>query len=88
MLTHRWAFERIGNFNTQVWYGNDPDWVIRLKEAKVPIEVVDEDFLHRRIDTTDPSRSHNVIARERVRILKALMDRTRRLPSKEFPSIR
>lgn len=88
MLAHRWVFERVGNFNTQYWHGNDLDWFIRLKEVHIPMGIMSEVFLHRRIHECNESRKQNILARERVRILKASMDRKRGIRSAPISGIR
>jgi glycosyltransferase involved in cell wall biosynthesis len=88
MLAHRWVFERIGNFNTLYWHGNDFDWFIRLKEAKISMGVMPDIFLHRRIHTNNESRKQNVLARERIRVLKASMDRMRGIQNAPVPGMR
>jgi glycosyltransferase involved in cell wall biosynthesis len=88
MLAHRWVFEQVGNFNPIYWHGNDLDWFIRLKEAGIPIGIMPEVFLHRRIHGSNESRNQNVLARERVRILKASIDRKRGIRSAPIPGIR
>jgi glycosyltransferase involved in cell wall biosynthesis len=88
MLAHRWVFDRIGNFNTLYWHGNDFDWFIRLKEAGIAMGVMPDIFLHRRIHTNNESRKQNVLARERIRVLKASMDRMRGIQNAPMPGIR
>jgi len=76
-LTHRWVFDRIGHFNINYPFGDDLEWAIRLSEADIPFSLVPEVFLHRRIHAGNISRDQNTMAQERVRIVKAHMDRER-----------
>lgn len=88
MLARRSVFERIGGFDPLYWHGNDLDWFIRLKEAGIPMAVLSDVFLHRRIHGNNESRKQNVLARERVRILKASIDRKRGIRANPLPGIR
>ena len=76
-MTHRWAFDRIGHFNPNCFTCDDLEWVMRLREANILYSLVPEVFLHRRIHGGNLSHNQNSIARQRVRILKAHMDRMR-----------
>jgi glycosyltransferase involved in cell wall biosynthesis len=88
MLAHQWVFDQIGHFNVLYWHGNDLDWFIRLTEAKIPMGIMPDVFLHRRIHSSNLSKDQNVLARERIRILKASMDRKRGLQVEPIPGIR
>ncbi|HKF47865.1 MAG TPA: glycosyltransferase family A protein [Terracidiphilus sp.] len=77
MLARRRVFEQIGGFDSLYWHGNDLDWFIRMKEAEIPMAILPDVFLHRRIHGNNLSRKQNTVARERVRILKASIDRKR-----------
>ena len=76
-LTHRWVLERLGHLNSQFWHGNDLDWFIRMRETGIPVNFIPNILLHRRIHGDNLSKDQNALARERVRILKAHMDRQR-----------
>lgn len=88
MLARRSVFERIGGFDTRYWHGNDFEWFIRLKETGIPMAVLPDIFLYRRIHGNNESRRQNVLAKERVRILKASMDRKRGIRANSVPGIR
>jgi glycosyltransferase involved in cell wall biosynthesis len=76
-LMHRWVFDRIGHFNSMYPYCDDLEWIVRLREAAIPLDIVPEVFLHRRIHTSNISRNQNALALARVRILKEHLDRKR-----------
>lgn len=76
-LIRREAFERIGKFDTEYWFGDDLDWFIRLREAGLPMVVLPEIFLLRRIHAGNISRDRRSVARKYFRIIKAHMDRRR-----------
>jgi len=88
ILSHRWVFNQIGHFNVSYWHGNDLDWFIRVTEAKIPMGIMPNVFLHRRIHAANLSKEQNVLAKERIRILKASMDRKRGVVSTPLPGVR
>jgi glycosyltransferase involved in cell wall biosynthesis len=82
-LIQRWAFDRIGSFNVMYPLCDDLEWVVRLTEAGIPVGLVGDIFLRRRIHTTNISRNQNALARARVRLLKEHMDRRRSISNGE-----
>jgi glycosyltransferase involved in cell wall biosynthesis len=80
LLTCRWVLEAVGGFNVSNNYTDDFDWLIRMKEANIPVEKVDEVLLFRRIHSGN--LSHNQSGRDmkihsRLRLLKEAIDRKR-----------
>ena len=87
LLSHRWVFDRLGHFNPLYWHGNDLDWFIKLTEHKIPMGIMPGVFLHRRVHASNLSKDQNALARDRVRILKASMDRKRGISAKVFAGV-
>ena len=56
---------------------DDLEWIVRLREAAIPMDIVPDVFLHRRVHTSNISSNQNALALARVRILKEHMDRKR-----------
>lgn len=76
-LIRRETFERVGPFDTNYWFGDDLDWFIRLREAELPMAVMPEVLLLRRIHASNISGDQGSLARQYLRIIKAHMDRRR-----------
>jgi glycosyltransferase involved in cell wall biosynthesis len=76
-LTHRWVFDQLGHFDPRYWHGNDLDWLIRIRDAGIPVYFIPDVLLHRRIHNANLSQDQNVLAHERIVILKAHLDRRR-----------
>ena len=87
-LMHRWVLDRIGHLNVSYFHGNDFDLFIRMREAKIPAHLVNSCLLRRRIHGGNLSQDQNTLARERVRILKAHMDRKRGKVAESLPGVR
>jgi glycosyltransferase involved in cell wall biosynthesis len=78
-LIRREAFDRIGGFDANCWFGDDLDWFIRLREAELPMAVMKEVFLLRRIHSSNISRNQKALTQQYLRIIKAHIDRRRKL---------
>lgn len=80
MMVRRPAFDAAGGFDATYGYAEDRDLGVRLREAGVKIEVVDQVVLHRRYHGTnmvlvDRPKNHPLL-----RSLKAKVDRGRANP--------
>jgi glycosyltransferase involved in cell wall biosynthesis len=76
-LAHRWVFDNIGHLNVLFPFGDDLEWCMRVREANIPLCFISEVLLHRRIHSSNISENQNALARDRVRLVKAFMDRKR-----------
>ena len=86
-LAHRWVFDRIGHLNVLFPYGDDLEWCMRVREAKIPLCFISEVLLHRRIHSSNISENQNAFARDRVRLVKAYMDRKRGKAAKPMAGV-
>ena len=55
LVTHRRIFDRVGVFNTDCITSEDVDWFARVKDAGIPMMVVPEIVLYRRIHCSNLS---------------------------------
>jgi len=86
-LSHRWVFDRIGHLNVLFPYGDDLEWCMRVREAHIPLCFISEVLLHRRIHSSNISEDQNALARDRVRLVKAYMDRKRAKAAKPMAGV-
>lgn len=78
MLAHRWAFDRVGRFDTTLGHSDDTDWFMRARAAGVHIEVLAEVLCFRRIHQTNRSRVRATTSvDEYMRLLKRHLDKKR-----------
>ncbi len=82
-----WAFDRIGHLNVLFPYGDDLEWCMRVREAHIPLCFISEVLLHRRIHSSNISEDQNALARDRVRLVKAYMDRKRAKAAKPMAGV-
>lgn len=77
VVVRRTAFEKVGNFATGYAAASDSDWFFRAKAAGVPMAVVPELLLRKRIhDTNESGRAKEVLS-ELLRVVKTSLDRQR-----------
>lgn len=77
-LIRREAFERVGNFDVNLWHGDDLDWFIRLREAELRMAVMNEVCLLRRIHSNNISSNQKARTQQYLRIIKAHINRRRK----------
>jgi glycosyltransferase involved in cell wall biosynthesis len=77
LVVRRTAFEQIGNFATGYSAANDSDWFFRAKAAEIPMAVVPELLLLKRIHESNDSGRAKEILSELLKVVKSSLDRHR-----------
>jgi glycosyltransferase involved in cell wall biosynthesis len=78
LLARRGLFGTVGIFDPELRHGNDRDWFLRAADARVPMELLREVLVYRRLHEHNRSSSMASASRsEYLRILKASLDRRR-----------
>ena len=77
LVVRRSVFEKVGSFATGYSAANDSDWFFRAKAAGIPMAVVPELLLLKRIhDANESSRAKEVLSELR-KVVKSSLDRQR-----------
>lgn len=77
LVVRRTVFEQVGNFATGYSAANDTDWFFRAKAAEIPMAVVPELLLLKRVhEANDSSRAKDILAEMR-RVVKSSLDQQR-----------
>ena len=77
LVVRRTIFEQIGNFATDYSAANDSDWFFRAKTAGIPMAVVPELLLRKRIhDANDSARAKEILS-ELLKVVKTSLNRQR-----------
>lgn len=84
-VVRRRVFNRIGLFDPTYKIGSDTDWLARAKDLKVPMAILPEVLLIRRIHHSNQSAQTDIIHAELTKILKASIDRRRN--TKSMPEV-
>jgi glycosyltransferase involved in cell wall biosynthesis len=77
LVVRRTAFEQVGNFATGYAAANDSDWFFRAKAAEIPMAVVPELLLLKRIHGANESGRAKEVLSELLRVVKSSLDRQR-----------
>lgn len=77
LVVRRTTFEQVGNFVTSYSAANDSDWFFRAKAAAIPMAVVPELLLLKRIHETNDSARAKEILSELLKVVKTSLDRQR-----------
>jgi len=92
LLTRHSVFDKVGQFDTSLRFGDAMDWFLRAADQRTVIELLLDVLMYHRMHKTNFSRSQASASRDEfVRILKSSLDRRRRknkeieTPRYEFP---
>lgn len=77
MVARRSVFDRVGLFDVSYRVGEDSEWLFRAKDAGVPMAIIPEVLLARRVHDHNLSAQSSTASSELLRILKASFDRRR-----------
>lgn len=78
LMARRSVFEKVGNFNTTFVLGEDTDWFLRAREAAVPMDIMPEVLLLRRVHDSNLSHLMNDskwTTKTVIKIVKASIER-------------
>ena len=77
LVVRRTIFEQVGNFATGYSAANDSDWFFRAKAAGIPMAVMPELLLLKRIhDANDSARAKEILS-ELLKVVKTSLNRQR-----------
>jgi glycosyltransferase involved in cell wall biosynthesis len=88
MLARRSLFETIGLLDPSLAHANDREWLCRVAEAGIPMEMLPDVLVHRRLHGGNRSQHLAAASRsEYLRLLKGTIDRRRRAgtPDAQYP---
>lgn len=78
LMVRREVFDKIGNFETRYSHASDSDWLFRASKAELPMAVIPEMLLHRRIHAGNESGKAKIALGELRRVVKDSIDAERR----------
>lgn len=77
LVVRRATFEKVGDFAVGYSAANDSDWFFRAKSAEIPMVVVPELLLRKRIHETNDSGRAKECLSELLKVVKVSLDRQR-----------
>lgn len=81
LLVRRTIFQQIGAFDERYRYSDDADWFLRAKDAGVPMAIVPEVLIYKRIHATNLSHTP-AMTQETLRAVHASVQRQRQIRMK------
>ena len=78
LMATRNAFNTVGFFNPHFRVGEGAEWFVRAKESGLPMAVIDEVLLHRRVHQSNLTHQGDQINSNILLALKESMDRKRK----------
>jgi glycosyltransferase involved in cell wall biosynthesis len=77
LMVRREVFDKIGKFETGYSHASDSDWLFRARKAELPMAVIPEMLLHRRIHAANESSKVKIALGELRRVVKNSIDAER-----------
>ena len=77
LIARSYLFNLIGNFNPKFDIGCDVDWFTRAKDHNIPMAIIPEVLLYKRIHNTNLSSNAKINKQELLTIIKQSLDRQR-----------
>jgi len=77
LLVRREVFERVGPFDPEIGSSEDLDWLFRAGEAGVPVQILEESLIRRRIRPESVTQDPWAVRAGIFRAVKARIDRQR-----------
>lgn len=75
MVARKRAFEKVGNFKRELKIGSDSDWFFRARDMNVPMAVINEVLLHRRVHQANQSAHVRQAHVEMLKLIRASIHR-------------
>jgi glycosyltransferase involved in cell wall biosynthesis len=83
MVIQRDAFFRVGLFESNWRVGQDVSWIMRAQEQKLKMLMLPDLIYMRRLHKDNKGITHRPFIKDRVRILKAALDRRRKMDNSD-----
>lgn len=77
LVARRRAFDRIGRFDPAFAAGEDTDWFARAKDAALPMALLPQTLVHKRVHTTNFSINAPALNQHLLRALRSSLARKR-----------
>ncbi|AWV99994.1 glycosyltransferase family 2 protein [Arcticibacterium luteifluviistationis] len=74
-LFRKSAFDKVGNFDEQLLFGEDIDWYLRAKEARLLLNIENEIGLHYRLHQNNSTNNISLRNTYTIKLLKKKLDR-------------
>ena len=86
LVARKSAFEKIGQFDTNFQTASDVEWFFRAKDAKIPMAIIPEVLVIKRIHAENQSYHVNALHKEYLKLVRASIHKQRQQPQKTSAS--
>ncbi|MFC1852545.1 glycosyltransferase family A protein [candidate division CSSED10-310 bacterium] len=77
LLARKTIFQYLGPFNVNFQTASDVDWIFRAKDANIPMSIVAEVLVHKRIHAGNQSYQVNRLHKEYLKLVRASIQKQR-----------
>ena len=89
LLTRKGLFEKYGEFDSSLWFGDSTEWFLRLADQGAIMELLPDVLLYHRMHKTNHTRRRMAASKEEfLHIIKAKLDRNRLHGGTAIPCLR
>jgi glycosyltransferase involved in cell wall biosynthesis len=75
LVARKTVFERIGNFDSAYKVGSDADWFFRAKDTSVPLAILDQVLLRKRVHSDNESYQASLSCMELLKVARTSIKR-------------
>lgn len=77
LVVRKSVLERVGEFNPTYRYGNDSDWFFRAADVGIPMAILPETLLHKRIHGANESHKVQAMTLDLLKVVRSSIHRKR-----------
>ncbi len=77
LVVRKSVLDKIGDFASHYKFGNDSDWFFRIRDADIPLTILPEVLLHKRIHSNNESHKVKAMTADLLQVVRASIQRKR-----------
>lgn len=85
-LFRRELFQSLGNFDGDLWHGEDVDFFNRMVEQQVSMRIIPNIVYYYQRHSTNMTLGKDVISKRFTAVLKKAINRRRQMPEQQYPT--
>lgn len=82
LVVRRSALEDVGSFDEDFWYGNDSDWFFRANDKNIPMAILEEVLVKKRIHNSNETGDVEGNMRDMLRLVRSSIRRKKQQEGK------
>ena len=77
LVVRKPILEKVGEFNPNYKFGNDSDWFFRAKDAGIPMAILPETLLYKRVHSANESHKIEAMTTDMLQLVRSSIQRKR-----------